>query len=88
MTSPKSISIPALNNLNMGDLGSEKRTLAFGDSTVDILVEDAKSEVPEVKIIPVVLVSHADDYPDGGLAAWSVVVGVGPSINFFSFEIC
>lgn len=72
----------------MGDLGSEKRTLAFGDSTVDILVEDAKSEVPEVKIIPVVLVSHADDYPDGGLAAWSVVVGVGPSINFFSFEIC
>ena len=72
----------------MGDLGSEKRTLAFGGSTVDILVEDAKSEVPEVKIIPVVLVSHADDYPDGGLAAWSVVVGVGPSINFFSFEIC
>jgi hypothetical protein len=81
MSSLEPTSAQVLNNVEMGDPVSEKRVLAFGNSTVDILVGNAKSEDAEVKVIPIVLTSHVDDYPDGGLAAWSVVVGVGPSIN-------
>lgn len=71
--------MPVLNDIEMGDLGSKKRSPAFGSSTVDIIVEITKDEDGEAKIIPIVLASRhgVDDYPDGGLAAWSVVVGVG-----------
>ncbi|KAF9781198.1 MFS general substrate transporter [Thelephora terrestris] len=86
MSSLKPTSPQVLNNVEMGDPVSEKRVLAFGNSTVDILVGNAKSEDAEVKVIPIVLTSHVDDYPDGGLAAWSVVVGATCAI-FATFGV-
>lgn len=77
-------------NLNtMYDLESKKRTLALETSTVDILVDlplgdlspKKKSEDGEAKVISIALKSNVDDYPDGGLVAWLVVVGVRPPIN-------
>lgn len=70
----------------MDDLEQKKRTLAPESSTVDILVglpPKTKSEDTEAKVISIVLAPHVDDYPDGGLAAWSVVFGVRPSTGSF-----
>ena len=35
----------------------------------------------ETEVSPVIFTSDVDDYPDGGLAAWSVVLGVSPLTN-------
>jgi hypothetical protein len=75
----------------MEDLESKKQTLGSEASTADIIVDlsrQTKSEDgdEEAKIIPIVPTSHVDDYPDGGLVAWLVVLGVRPSIFFFAFR--
>ena len=36
---------------------------------------------------PVISLSNADDYPDGGLAAWCVVVGVSQLSVSSSFKV-
>ena len=46
---------------------------------------DEKAESDEAS--PVISTSDADDYPDGGLAAWCVVVGVSPLSVSSSFKI-
>lgn len=46
---------------------------------------DEKAELDQVS--PVISTSDADDYPDGGLAAWCVVVGVSPLSVSSSFGI-
>jgi len=44
-------------------------------------VEDQQLEKreEEIEINPAPPVPDVDDYPDGGLAAWSIVLGVSPS---------
>jgi len=41
----------------------------------------------ETEVGPVIPTPDADDYPDGGLAAWSVVMGVSPLTDPQSFRV-
>ena len=66
----------------MGGLELQKRFQISSPSTLDITVfspGETKNEDEEFKLGPIVVISPTDDYPDGGLAAWCVVLGVIPS---------
>lgn len=71
------IPMPIFDAIEMGGLESQKQ-LQISTSTLDTL-EDPPPKDKEVKISPIVVtLIQADDYPDGGLAAWCIVLGVGP----------
>lgn len=81
----KSISMPTLNIVEMnGPELTKKQSRTSEASTLDILVDwipGTRNEDEETKAT-----SQVDDYPDGGLAAWCIVLGVGPSVT--SSEFC
>ena len=62
------------------DLESSERVSTPGESTTIHTLEDRslekKEEEEEIEPSPTTLTSDADDYPDGGFAAWLVVMGV------------
>ena len=67
----------------MGGLELQKQFQISSPSTLDIIAispGDAKDEDEEFKLGPIVVISPTDGCPDGGLAAWCVVLGVIPSI--------
>ena len=69
--------------MEIGGLELQKRFQITSPPTLDITVfspGETKNEDEESKLGPIVVISAADDYPDGGLAAWCVVLGVIPSI--------
>jgi len=41
-------------------------------------LSEGKEEDEEIGVSPVLTTPEVDDYPDGGLAAWSIVLGVSP----------
>ena len=92
MSPPRPISIPTFNVTEMDDLGQKKRIQLVPDpSPQDVLVSlpsKKRGDDEEAKVFPIVVTSQVDDYPDGGLAAWSVVFGVGPSANSSLLDIC
>ena len=61
-----------------------------GSVTLGGTTEDGPSEGKEGEIEagPVTSEFDADDYPDGGLAAWSVVLGVNLLTIPSSFGVC
>ena len=66
--------MPVFDSVEMDGLESQKQST----STLNIL-EDSPPKDKEAKISPIVARSiQVDDYPDGGLAAWCIVLGVGP----------
>ena len=71
------------------DLESNGRTLTSKSMTLDIS-EDRLSEKKEdeIETSPVDPVSDAGDYPDGGLVAWCVVLGVSRFTISSSFQTC
>ena len=62
------------------DLESSERVWTPGESTTIHTLEDRslekKEEGEEIEPSPTIPTSDADDYPDGGFAAWLVVMGV------------
>ena len=73
----------------MGGLELQKRFQISSPSTLDIVAfspGETKNEDEEFKLGPIVVISPTDDYPDGGLAAWCVVLGVIPSF-FLVFRV-
>jgi len=42
------------------------------------LQSEEKGESEEIGVSPVLSTPDVDDYPDGGFAAWSIVLGVSP----------
>ena len=68
------------------DLGPSERTPTSDGSVTLKFVEDRPSgekEDVEIEASPVLSTPDLDDYPDGGLAAWSIVLGVSPSTIIF-----
>jgi hypothetical protein len=65
-------------------LGPNERTPTSDESMTLNIVEDQpleekeKEEGEEIRVSPITTTSDVDDYPDGGLAAWCVVLGVSP----------
>lgn len=58
-----------------------ERTPTPGESltlSIDGRPLEEKTVDEETEASPVTPTSNVDDYPDGGLAAWLVVVGVSP----------
>lgn len=71
------------------DLESSERALASGGSTTSNILEDRSSEKKESEEIaasPVAPTPGAGDFPDGGFAAWCVVLGVS-QLAFSSFLV-
>ena len=67
------------------DLESKERVLTPGESTTSNIWEDRLSEKKEDEGIvasPVDPASDVGDYPDGGFAAWCVVLGVSQFTSF------
>ena len=65
------------NTLEMGSRPTISTSTSDGSLTLNIVEGrslDEKTELDEAN--PVISTSDVDDYPDGGLAAWCVVVGV------------
>ena len=55
------------------------------------ILEDRPSgekEDEKMEASPVVPASDASDYPDGGLAAWCIVLGVSQFSISSSFQLC
>jgi len=69
------------------DLGTTELTPASDGSVMVKSVEDRQLEKKEEEINPVPPTPDVDDYPDGGLAAWSIVLGVGGSAIPSSFKV-
>lgn len=70
----------------MGGLELPKQLQLSSPLALDIItvpLGDTKDEGEEFKLGPIVVLSPTDDYPDGGLAAWCVVLGVIPSIHSY-----
>lgn len=71
--------MPTLNTIEMDGSELKKQSLAPGASTLDIVIDwvsGMKNEDEETRTKP-----QVDEYPDGGLAAWCIVLGVGPFIS-------
>ena len=70
------------------DLGASELTPTSDGSVILKFAEDRpveeKEEDEETGTSPVLATPDVDDYPDGGLAAWSIVLGVSPSTIFRS----
>ena len=80
------------NTLEMGSRPTISTSTSDGSLTLNIVEGrslDGKTELDEAN--PVISASDADDYPDGGLAAWCVVVGVSsfpfPRLLDFTDEV-
>lgn len=70
------------------DSGASELTPTSDGSVMSKFVEDRPlEEKEETGTSPVLTTSDVDDYPDGGLAAWSIVLGVSPPIISLSFEV-
>jgi len=54
---------------------------------VQARLSEEKEKGEEIEASPVLTTSDVDDYPDGGLAAWSIVLGVSPSAISSSFRV-
>ena len=70
------------------DLGPSERTPTSDGSVTLKYVEDRPLDEKDEEIIeasPIFCTPDLDDYPDGGLAAWSVVLGVSPPTILLSF---
>lgn len=81
MSSFEFISMPILKNVV--DSESKNPPLVLDTSSIDVFVDldlsrENKGGGGKPKVID--LTSRVDEYPDGGLVAWLVVVGVCPSI--------
>ena len=71
----------------MGGLELQKQFQISSPSSLNIIPvspSETKNEDEECKLGPIVAISPTDDTPDGGFAAWCVVLGVRPS-NFLCF---
>ena len=76
------------NTVGTGSRPTISTSTSDGSLTLNIVEGqslDGKTELNEAN--PVISTSDADDYPDGGLAAWCVVVGVSsfPFPEFLDF---
>ena len=76
------------NTVGTGSRPTISTSTSDGSLTLNIVEGqslDGKAELDEAN--PVISTSDADDYPDGGLAAWCVVVGVSsfPFPEFLDF---
>lgn len=58
--------------------GSNERGLTSTESVAAKVSEDrlSEKEKEDVEASPAILVGAVDDYPEGGFAAWCVVLGV------------
>ena len=79
-----------LNAIRM-DPGTTDLTPTSGGSMMLKSIGDRpleeKEEDEEIGASPVLTTPEVDDYPDGGLAAWSIVLGVSLSTISSPFEI-
>jgi len=79
-----------LGTVGLGSRTSELTPASDGPMMLKV-VEDRLSEEKErgeeIEVSPVLTTSDVDDYPDGGLAAWSIVLGVSPSTISSSFGV-
>ena len=67
----------------MGGLELQKQFQISSPSSLNIIAispGETKDEDEEFKLGPIVVIPPTEEYPDGGLAAWCVVLGVRPSI--------
>ena len=82
------MSVPNAVEKDMGSTGripNSDESVTLGDTTEDGPSEG--KEEGEIEAGPVTSTFDADDYPDGGLAAWSVVLGVSPLTIPSSFGV-
>jgi len=76
-----------------GNVGIDSRTSELTPTSdgsmvlkfVEDQLSEGKEEEEEIGVSPVLTTPEVDDYPDGGLAAWSIVLGVSPSTIPSSF---
>jgi len=70
------------------DLGPIERTPTSDGSVMLKFVEDRPvEEKEEIEVSSALPTPDVDDYPDGGLAAWCIVLGVSPSTISSSFGV-
>ena len=72
------------------DSGASELTPTSDGSVMLKFVEDRPLEEKKDEEIggsPVLTTPDVDEYPDGGLAAWSVVLGVRPPTTSLSFGV-
>jgi len=72
------------------DLGTSELTPTSDGSVTLKFVEDRSLEEKgeeEIGGNPVLATPDVDDYPDGGLAAWSIVLGVSTLTTSSSFGV-
>lgn len=68
----------ATPNTDESDLASDGRIPNSDESMTLNIVEDGPLGGKEDETEVGTIISNADDFPDGGLSAWSVVLGVSP----------
>ena len=79
------IPVPALNTTELG-LDQNERSLT-SDESVTFGGEPSEEKEGEIGVSSAIPTFNVDDYPDGGLAAWCVVLGVSQFSISSSFEV-